>query len=123
MCGKHRTLSAVFLDVWQIKELWAHFLDVWQMKDLGESGIDSKGFRVGVSRADLEVWIPKELAQLMIESKGVTDAFASDSVEELSDSPDVWQGKGLEEEERELGSGALAGGAGRGTIPPDIVTL
>ncbi|HEV1995458.1 MAG TPA: hypothetical protein VGR03_14095 [Candidatus Acidoferrum sp.] len=113
----------MFLDVWQIKELWAHFSDVWQIKDLVESGIDSKGFRVGVSGADLEVWIPKKLGELLIESKGVTDALASDNVEELSDSPDVWQVKGLEEEERELGNGALAGGAGRGTIPPDMVTL
>jgi hypothetical protein len=38
MCGKQRTLSAVFLDVWQIKELRAHFADVWQRKDLEEGG-------------------------------------------------------------------------------------
>jgi len=34
MCGKQRTLSLVFLDVWQIQELWAHFPDVWQGKEL-----------------------------------------------------------------------------------------
>jgi hypothetical protein len=95
MCGKHRALSPVFLDVWQMKELWAHFADVWQIKSLGESGIDSEGFTVRVSGVWLKVWIPKELAQLVIESKGVAGAIASDNVVDWSDFPEVWQAKRL----------------------------
>jgi hypothetical protein len=34
MCGKQRTLSRVFLEVWQGKGLGAQILDVWQRKEL-----------------------------------------------------------------------------------------
>ena len=62
MCGKQRTSSVVFLEVWQIKELEAHFADLWQIKKkLGESGADSKGITVVESGAWVEVWIAKEL--------------------------------------------------------------
>jgi hypothetical protein len=36
MCGKQRTLSPLFLDVWQVKELRSDFSDVWQRKRLEE---------------------------------------------------------------------------------------
>src|SRR5579863_2392042 len=35
-CGKQRTLSPLFLYVWQGKDLRAHFPYVWQGKDLAE---------------------------------------------------------------------------------------
>jgi hypothetical protein len=34
MCGKQRTLSLVFLQVWQIEELEPENFDVWQGKNL-----------------------------------------------------------------------------------------
>ena len=123
MCGKQRACGRVILDLWQLKELRAHFADVWQIRDLGESEIDSKGFRDGATGVLVGVWISKELAQLVIESKGVAGVVASDNVEDLSDFPEVWQAKGLEGEGQELGEGALTGGTGRGTIPPDMPLL
>src|SRR6266446_6257697 len=123
MCGKQRTSSVVFLEVWQIKELEAHFADLWQIKKLGESGADSKGITVVESGAWVEVWIAKELEELRIESKGVAGGFVPQSFEEFGDSLEVWQAKGLEDRENKLEDGALAGGTGRGTIPTDISPL
>jgi len=123
MCGKQRTSSVVFLEVWQIKELEAHFADLWQIKKLGESGADSKGITVVESGACVEVWIPKELEELRIESKGVAGGFVPKNFEEFGDSLEVWQAKGLEDRENKLEDGALAGGTGRGTIPTDISPL
>jgi hypothetical protein len=34
MCGKCRTLSPVFLEVWQLKNLSSEISDVWQGKNL-----------------------------------------------------------------------------------------
>jgi hypothetical protein len=34
--GHNPALSLVFLEVWQVKELWVRFLDVWQGKELEE---------------------------------------------------------------------------------------
>ena len=111
------------MDVWQLKGLGVHFEEVWQRKDLRESGVDSKGFRDGLWRAHLEVWMAKDLAFSQIESKGVAGAIASDNFEDLSDFPEVWQGKGLEGEGQKFGEGALTGRTGRGTIPTDMPLL
>ena len=123
MCGKQRTSDIAFLDVWQIKELRARFADLWQEKNLRKSSVDSKGFTARVSSEFLEVWVTKELAQPMIEYKGVAGAVGLDNLEDLSDSSEVWQAKGLEDKENRLGDGALAGRTGRGTIPTDMTPL
>jgi len=113
----------VNLDVWQLKELWAHFAEVWQIKDLGESCVDSKRFTSVNFGPCLGVWIAKELAFPTIESKGVASAQASNNVKDLANFPEVWQAKGLEGEGQQLGEGALTGRTGSGTIPPDILIL
>src|SRR5258708_10063005 len=123
MCGKQRVCGRVNLDVWQLKELWAHFAEVWQLKDLRESGVDSKGFAVEVADALLEVWILKELTGSMIESKGVAGAVVSENVADLANFPEGWQAKGFDCEGQQLGEGALTGRTGSGTIPPDIRIL
>src|SRR5713226_2700488 len=109
MCGKQRACGRVILDLWQLKELRVHFADVWQIRDLGESEIDSKGFRDGATGVLVGVWISKELAQLVIESKGVAGVIASDNVADSGDFPEVWQAKGLGGKEEELGKSALTG--------------
>jgi hypothetical protein len=41
MCGKHRSLSPLDLEVWQRKGLRADFADVWQVKELeGEKEVE-----------------------------------------------------------------------------------
>jgi hypothetical protein len=42
MCGKQRTLSPVFLDVWQATDLQDDFSDVWQRKELANRSAYSR---------------------------------------------------------------------------------
>ncbi len=41
----------------------------------------------------------------------------------MGDFAEVWQAKGLEGADEELGDSALAGRTGRGNIPPDVPPL
>ena len=59
----------------------------------------------------------KRLSRNRTDSKGVAGARALNSFEDLNDPLEVWQAKGLENRENELGNGALAGRAGRGDHP------
>jgi hypothetical protein len=66
MCGKERTLSPLFVEVWQLKELRARLSDVWQGKDLGEKSAQRAGCQVaaGVGLGMERVRIERELAKL-----------------------------------------------------------
>jgi len=62
-----------------------------------------------------DVWQTKDLKHCIfgsVANKGVMGDFA-----------EVWQAKGLEGADEELGDSALAGRTGRGNIPPDVPPL